>query len=88
MGEFEFASSVRVCAPLPAQGPAGGPSRLVCGDDRGRLHCLLVDLQRVPVAAPRELDDPECELRHVSGRAARKSDRIAERERWGYEEGQ
>ncbi|KAF0289737.1 hypothetical protein FJT64_012039 [Amphibalanus amphitrite] len=49
VGEFEFASSVRVCAALEAATP-GGPSRLVCGDDRGRLHCLLVDLQQVPAA--------------------------------------
>ncbi|KAF0294822.1 Periodic tryptophan protein 2 [Amphibalanus amphitrite] len=49
VGEFEFASSVRVCAALAAATP-GAPSRLVCGDDRGRLHCLLVDLQQVPAA--------------------------------------
>ena len=52
VGEFEFAGSVRVCAALSAWS-GGAATRLLCADDRGRLHCLLVDLEQVaPAPAP------------------------------------
>jgi len=46
VGEYEFASCVRHCVLVPAPWPTQ-PTRLLCADDRGRLHCLQADLSRV-----------------------------------------